>query len=448
MAKRRDWIEVDLDGLASVAARRGASYVLLELIQNSIDAQASKITVSLTPVNRRPLAELIIEDDGEGFHRLTDAWVIFPPSLKRGNPELRGRFNLGEKLVLARCREAKVETVSGSVAFEATGERRRLRHRLEKGTRFTAQLKLTHAEVDEAVTAAEMIIPPEGCVITVNELKIDRPEFIAETKATLQTEYDDDEGNLRRKNRKTTIKIYRPRGGEQAQLFEMGLPIVELSTHRMQFHVDVNQRIPLDLERSNVPPAYLKQIFKVTVEAVYNDLAAEDTADAWVTYGIEVPGIRKDVLTGVIHKRCGEDAVAFDPSDLESNKIAASKGRTVVPGGTFSREAWKNIKRAGLLPPAGQVTPSPKPFGPGGEQLRLLKEWDENIRKVVSYATWVAEAVGVELTSVMIANDAGWPFQAVYGPQGHLILNRGKLGKAWFDDFPDNREKVTALFLH
>jgi hypothetical protein len=79
----KNWFEVDRRGLARLLERKGKELVLYELLQNVWDEPGvTKVSVSLK-VQGRNRAALAVEDDA---------------------PEQRGRFNLGEKLVLAITR--------------------------------------------------------------------------------------------------------------------------------------------------------------------------------------------------------------------------------------------------------------------------------------------------------------------------------------------------------
>ena len=64
-----------------------------------------------------------MSDDGPGFDHLPDAWTLMGNTPKRAGPLKRGRFNLGEKEVIAVSLEATIETVGFSVAFPADGSR-------------------------------------------------------------------------------------------------------------------------------------------------------------------------------------------------------------------------------------------------------------------------------------------------------------------------------------
>ena len=74
---------------------------------------------------------------------------------------------------------------------------------------------------------------------------------------TLPTVIADEEGVLRKTNRKTQVRVYEPLPGETAMLYEMGIPVVDTGD---RFHIDVGQKVPLNMDRDNVTPAYLRAI--------------------------------------------------------------------------------------------------------------------------------------------------------------------------------------------
>src|SRR5437762_12841988 len=107
----KNWFEVDKEGLAKILERKGKEFALFELIQNAWDEPGvTKVSASLE-YRGRNRALLVVEDDApEGFRNLSHAFTLFAESGKKSNPEQRGRFNLGEKLVLALCDEVMLQT--------------------------------------------------------------------------------------------------------------------------------------------------------------------------------------------------------------------------------------------------------------------------------------------------------------------------------------------------
>src|SRR5213082_726033 len=139
----KNWFEVDRQGLAQILERKGKEFVLFELIQNGWDEPGvTKVSVSLEYRGRNK-ARLVVEDDApEGFKDLSHAFTLFADSAKKANPEQRGRFNLGEKLVLAISHEVTIRTRKGGIRFDADG-RHNLRSKQPVGSRIECLLRMT-----------------------------------------------------------------------------------------------------------------------------------------------------------------------------------------------------------------------------------------------------------------------------------------------------------------
>ena len=131
----KNWFEVDKEGLARILERKGKEFALFELIQNAWDEPGvSKVSVTLEYRGWNK-ARLVVEDDApEGFRDLTHAFTLFADSVKKSNPEQRGRFNLGEKLVLAISDKVTIRTTKGGLRFDKDG-RHSLRSTQSAGSR-------------------------------------------------------------------------------------------------------------------------------------------------------------------------------------------------------------------------------------------------------------------------------------------------------------------------
>ena len=102
----------------------------------------------------------VTDDSPWGWRDLRDAYVLFAESYKKSEAGKRGRFNAGEKSVLALCAEAQITTTTGQIRFNADGTRTRGRAKRESGSEFTGTLPLTLAEYEHIVAAARPLIPP------------------------------------------------------------------------------------------------------------------------------------------------------------------------------------------------------------------------------------------------------------------------------------------------
>jgi hypothetical protein len=435
-AAAKPLFEVDRAGLAKTLASRPKAFILAELFQNAADEDVSRIDIVLEQLGGDRW-KLVVEDDNpEGFKNLAHAYTLFAESDKKDDPRKRGRFNLGEKLVIAVCEDVAIKTTKGTVVFSESG-RYHLDEKRAKGTQFTATLRLTDDEAREIEQFVHTLIVPDGIEVTFGMETIVQRVPLATFDATLRTVRSDAEGNLRPTERKTAVEIYDPLPGETAMIYELGIPVVPTGD---RFHVNVMQKVPLNMDRDNVPPAYLRDLRALVLNNAHGLMSKDDAAATWVTDALSDDAVEPEAVREVFAKRFGDKAVIHDPNDPEANKIAAENGYTVVPGRALPKAAWKNVKDSDVAKPAGQITPSPQPYQAEGEALALMNEgtWPDYVRNVADFAKMLAVEVleGAQIT-VRVANDPTWPWAATYGP-GLLTLNLGRLGHRWFEQINEN----------
>lgn len=166
----KQWFDVDRAGLGKQAEEHGKGRLIGERIQNALDeAGVTQIAVTLVLLPGRPLAEMTVEDDSpEGFRKLADAYTLFAPSYKRTNPEQRGRYNLGEKLVLAVCENASISTTKGTVVFTEEGRIEKTRKKRERGSVFRGTIRMTREEYPEVCNYLRSLLLPENVIVTFN----------------------------------------------------------------------------------------------------------------------------------------------------------------------------------------------------------------------------------------------------------------------------------------
>ncbi|WP_120010748.1 ATP-binding protein [Teichococcus vastitatis] len=441
----QQWFEVDRNGLAKLLERKGREFLLYELVQNAWDQDSTRVDVTLTKEPGSRLATIRVEDDDpDGFKTLPQAWTLFAESRKKADAEKRGRFNLGEKLVLALCQEAEIVSTTEAVRFDASG-RTPLRRRRERGTVFEGKLRLTNEEFAACCAAVHRLLPPAGITTTFNGRLLPPRTPCAEFEASLRTEIADAEGNLRPATRKASVRVFPVVGDEVATLYEMGIPVVPTGD---TYHVDVQQKVPLSLDRDNVPPAYLRTLRTAVLNVMHDRLPAEQATAVWVREALGTRDVSSAAVRTVVANRFGPKSVVYDPSDREANKLAVVAGYTVVHGSQLSAEEWANVRTAGALLPAGQVTPSPKPFTPGGPPLQTLprEAWSDAEQALVAlYQRLAPHLIGQPIeVKLALAPDAFWA--ACYGPAGPLYLNRPKLGRRFFKGGAS--EEALDLLIH
>ena len=437
------WFDVDKKGLAQLMGGRSKAFVLYELLQNAWDQEVTKVDVTISRADR--LTTIVVEDDDpEGFTDVVHAYTLFAESGKKGDAEKRGRFNLGEKLVLALAREAEIQTTKGTIFFDSDGRRSKRPAVRDRGSLVRVVIPMTKDEHEELIAAMYVVICPPRIETKFNGRHLPILDVAAEFIVALPTMIADSEGVMRQRVRQTMVRVYEPAPLENATLFEMDIPVVET---RDRYHVDVQQKVPLNMDRDNVTPAYLRAIRVAVLNATHEGLTEDDVTQTWVKEACSDERVEDAAVRKAVKLRFGERAVIYDPTDLEANKLSVADGRPVVYGGSLSGDEWAQVRRAGALQAAGVVTPSPKPYSPGGTPLKFIEPDDQTpgMQRIVRFARDVALHVLKASITVGITCDITWPFAATYG-SGRLVLNLGSLGHEFFNCGITNR--VIDLLIH
>lgn len=442
------WFEVDKDGLSRLLEGRGKDRVITELVQNAWDEDGvTQVHVTLEEAEKpekRGRSLLIVRDDApDGFKDLTHAYTMFAPSKKVNDATKRGRFNLGEKLLLSICDSATIVSTTGGWDFTDQG-RVEINNRRPYGSEITAIVKLTKPERLSAIEWLNMLLAPEGIATVVNG-KILLPRTPVQTfEVSLPTEIANDEGILTRTRRKTTVRLFEPTGDEKPHIYEMGIPVVE---HDGRWHVDIAQKVPLNMDRDNVRPSYLRELRVHVLNEAYGRVDDETTRNAWITDAISDSRIESEAVHRVVEGRYGDKAVIYDPSDRQANEEAVLQGYNVVHGGAFPKGAWDNIRNHGILLPAGQVTPSNSTVDTsedGKDNVIPEEEWTAGMQQAADYAKRLAKDLLGESIYVTVHRSMQ-NFLAAYTP-GHLMLNLQRLGHQWFNVL--DQQKVDEIYLH
>jgi len=451
-----EWFEGSKKGLEKIARRRGLSYVLFELIQNAWDTGAREVSVVFVPVDGRPLVDMIVtDDDADGFKDLAHSWTLFAESERKGDPEKRGRFNLGEKLVLAVCESAEITSTKGCVRFDDEG-RHVGRKRTESGTVFEGRVRMTRVELDAVLAAAKELIAPPGVKTTIDGKRLTERAPLKVFEASLQTEIANTEGFLTARTRKTNVRVFSaltrmdPETGARRAfgfLYEMGIPVCPTGD---QWDVEIMQKVPVNLERNAVSETYLRTVRVLCLNELFDQLKPEDAATPAVQDALTDERIKPEAVNVVLTHQYGEKRAVIDPSDPEANHRLVTEGYTLIPGSAFSKPAWENIRSSGAAKPSGQIMPTPKPYStdPNAPNRKLLpeSEWTDGMKNIASYVEQIAKKliklhVTVTIDKGLIG--AGWA--ACYG-SGELTFNLASVGYDFFEHGPDAR--VNALLIH
>lgn len=445
MTPKRDWFEVDAEGFAALI--EDPARLALELWQNAVDEQVTQVLITLVPL-RAGKAQLIVEDDSpEGFTDLGESYRLYAKSKKRADATKRGRMNVGEKRVLALCDAATITSTTGQVKFNSDGTRTRGRARRPAGTRFEGIIRLTKEEQAESLALLHSVLVPEGVTLIVNGEEIKPRPALREVDATLPTVLPDENGNLRRRTRrKTAVRLVETTGAERPTIFELGIPVVE---HDGKYHIDVMQRVPLNTERDNVPPAYLRELRETVLNATYDLLQPEDSHSAWVADAL--PAASPEALRSFVTARYGDKVVVRDNGHPEATKRALADGYAVIEGRHLPKGVVSLLREQGVVRTAGEHQEFRRDIvsDPDGDDCRIPEEkWTPAMKRMAAYATKLGEEllgyqIGVGFVLLPIGQSNGC---AAFFGTSHLSFNLRSLGHRWFDE-PD-MQQVDALLLH
>lgn len=453
-----DWFTAHKEGLRQISERqverRGYGILAAELYQNVMDTDATKCDISIGKLPGKPYAQLIVTDNNPtGFTDLTHAWTVFAPSEKKGDPTKAGRFNLGEKIVLSFCKEASIQTTSGTVTFDGNGRHEYPRQKREVGTRFEATILCTHEQYIEFLFYTPKILVRPGLTLTVNGKIIEQRRPIKVFNEALQTEIGDD---LRKSVRQCEVQIFSPLTGEVPMLYELGLPVVETGD---KWHVNVMQKVPLNVDRDNVTPAFLRSVRTFVLNNMHDQIKEEDTTSTWVNEAASDERCIAPALQTFRIQKYGEKSVALDPTNPEANSEAAAHGYTVIPARGLTSGQRENLYKNNLLVSSSQQFPT---AGKGaystgsGNPVKLLddSELTPDMIRIREYTLGVARRLigkQINVEFVKVRSFPGKPWDACYG-RGHVLgqplfhYNLAKLGKAWFED--GVTQEVDDLILH
>ena len=355
--------EVDTEGLREVIGGTEPWRHAIELVANVFDeyrgysegrVKPTFCSVTLTKEGRNP-AVLTVTDNGAGFDEVSDVWTFFRTTAKRSTADVSGRFNAGEKQLLAVATEAEILTGRHTVTFK-DGKRKHVAHKTAKhaGTKVTVLLRWNFADYETALLQLKSVLPPQGLEYVVNGERIALPKLRATTRVSLPTVLlanVDGTNALRNSWRKTTVDVFEADVTEPT-LYELGVPVCKLE-HEFPFSLNVNQKIPVPISRDVVSKTYIERLIGSVLQSTAMDgisLLTTEHADAtflkasfeYITDTDALEQVIGDVLP---------NAVQWS-SNTAANTLAAMEGMDVLSRGKFGRKTVDRLKQNEIVPSA------------------------------------------------------------------------------------------------
>lgn len=442
-------LKVDSDGFRKRVAWRGPFGVLSELVSNALDERIAKCDVKFVRAEGGRYSLTVEDDSPEGFRNLEESYTLYADSYKVSNAGQRGRFNFGEKVAIILCDEARIESTTGTVIFDRSGDVRRSSKRRDRGTVFTGTMRCTRDQADDALARLRTIIPPDGITLTVNGLPVERPKLVATVEATLPTIGEGEDGALVRTERKTTVDVYEPadpstssgRGGQGGMIYELGIPVVKVDH---PYLIDVRQKVPMSVDRNTVTPGYYRRLCGAVLDGVFDKLSPDQSRSKGITEGLAAAR-NDEAVRIVMDRQHGPTRFVPDPKNREATGELTARGYRAVAPNAYDRETWERIRQAGAVPSGSELMP--KRTVPGVPLP--AEEETEGMRQFRDFARFVCrKALGKELTvrySLTVCSAA-----AQCGPCGDGVaatFHVAQLGRDWFSERPATcRENLDLLF--
>jgi len=433
--KPDNWFAVNKEGLKELHSNVTPFRLCCEIIQNAWDEDIKECNVSLKSTGRVAYLQ-VVDDSPDGFRDMRDSYTLFGHTLKRGDPTKRGRFNLGEKVVLSVALEGEIRSTKGMVAFKENGNRvEDNSQKTGSGSIFWAKFLWDEKEIEETNKNLKKLLAPKGILTTINRKELGYIEPDYKQKAVLPTVIFENKIKLV-PQRKTELHIHHCNGtsGATGTLYEMGIPLCELDC---PYNVNVQQKIPQSMDRDLVSSNYLKAIYAEVLNATIDDLGDEIDGD-WVRNGIGNKRSTDVTRKKVLDKRYGKVLIASN-TDQRSIQEAKDAGYQVLDGRLFDKAEREALKEVGLQTTA-QVF-----------DTRIVKEEIVEPTKeeqlVASYTKMLGkELLGLSINVLIVESPRANYVATFQRDTNRLAFNRSTLDKAFFNETVS--VETTSLILH
>ena len=430
----KDWFAVDKDGLKQLQKNKSKIFIINELCQNAFDEDITSCKVNFS-LNENNILTITVEDDSpEGFKDITHAYTLFADTYKRQDPTKRGRFNLGEKQVIAICKKAIVSTTKGTVIFDDNG-REGTDQKRKCGSKIILELEATFNEYKELVEHAKSLLVPEEIKYEVDGVRVYSKQIFKSFDAKLHTDILVDKV-IKTQMRETKVNLIESSG--QSWIYEMGIPIMKTDC---PWHIDVQQKVHLNIDRDNILPSYVQDLYAEVVNNVFTSI--DEPSALWVRTAMKDTRVTKEAVKELMIKRFGDKFCIANPLDPKAMGEAISRGFRPIFGGQMSAEEWSIIKDKIDIESATQM------FGDKDLVLAEVIEPNKNQKITALYAKKIAKRIlGIKI-DVKFVSANGIDTVADYDRIDKILrfnVLHPYLKNGFFDKPTD--EKPTKLIIH
>lgn len=431
--QKRNWFEVDKEGLKSLQLGKPKTYVVRELIQNAIDEEITECKVFIEYINGKII--VTVSDNSKiGFRDLKDAYTLFGDTYKRRDPEKRGRFNLGEKQAFSVCDKAIIKTTKGEIIFDKEGRQENTRNKTQEGTIVSVELKGKMSEYNEMIDFAKSLIVSPKVNYVVNDFVIASKHIDNVFSASLLTEIADlEEGHpIKRVTRKTEVQLLQE---DKSCIYEMGIPITEIEC---PYSINVMQKIPLGTDRETIHHKFLSDLFAEVLNHTFREFNEDNASEVWINTALSNKRITAEAIQQIITQRYGDKVLVANNFDKNSIDEAMSNGYKVIAGSEFAKDVWSKIRENNLIQSTSDL------FGTNFTNAKTIKPNQKQI-DFGDYAKRIAKRLlGFDIGVSFV--EGGYNMvTAQYGTR-HLTCNVSRLNGNFFEN--PISEETTDLIIH
>lgn len=351
-----NWLDIDPKGFAAENKGRPKPHLVKELVQNALDAigQDEGEVIVVVEARSSKKVRVLVRDSGCGIppENLQNIRTVFWTS-KHDSHTKRGRMGRGFKEML--CLAEKAEVVSGDHAliFEEGGVFRESRENHYNGTIVEMILPWPRESIEEINSYLRSLLVPKNITLTLSGEPIKHRRLKHSIEASLPTEVFDD-GAWTKVNRPTAIHLVPTYRDEDPMIYEMGIPVCP-AEWEYGYHIDVQQRIPMNPKRDAVASGYQVKLHKAAIPVILPELNKEQILSD--TISNVIPDLPQEIQKAIIDKGLGTNIVRQVPTVANGrrdfNADARENGFSTVDTRTLAGGFREVIKE--LVPTAAEV---------------------------------------------------------------------------------------------
>lgn len=327
-----DWLAVSTDGFASMNAGREHAHLVKELVQNALDAlsdQGGEVVLDAVHTGEHLL--VTCRDNGCGVENLADIRTVFHTS-KTDSHLQRGRMGRGFKEMLCLAAEGSVTSGSRRIEFYRDGQQRRTRivSAVEpvRGTLVQMAMPWGVEVIATMERYFQRLLLPATARLIVNGKDVRHRSAAHRVEASLPTELFES-GRWIRPQRQTVVELVPLAAGEEAYLYEMGIPVCPVDWS-VPYHANVMQRVPMNPCRDAVASGYLLKLHKAALPVLLPELSDEQVRQDWV--GSAAPHCDAQMQQEIISRGFGDNIARSVPKmgARQFDEDAREIGTTVI----------------------------------------------------------------------------------------------------------------------